>query len=284
MPWKTERLVKKKDKSQQIGKKSRFERGTEGDAGKKFYQSYKWIKFRKEKLQRDLKHDQTMANYWYQVMFKVSFKSFTEYLDSGKPLCVHCLDFGHLKPAQVLDHITRMKAGGGVFDESNLQWLCSYHHNRKSQKEGYMQQTKVTIVSGPPGSGKTTWVKEHHSSGDLVYDLDEIFKAISFQIKYDKPKQLTDLAFRIRDLMYRFIKEPNKIETAWIITTAPEADKRKELASMFGANLIRLAVDKEECLNRIEAQGRTNDKNWNQLVDEYFKLFQEIEGEEVIRT
>jgi broad-specificity NMP kinase len=28
------------------------------------------------------------------------------------------------------------------------------------------------VVSGPPGAGKTTWVKQHAKPGDLVFDAD----------------------------------------------------------------------------------------------------------------
>ena len=51
------------------------------------------------------------------------------------PLCVCCLDEGHTKAADVVDHITPIKQGGEKLDESNLQSLCHKCHNRKTYYE-----------------------------------------------------------------------------------------------------------------------------------------------------
>ena len=38
-------------------------------------------------------------------------------------------------------------------------------------------------VIGPPGAGKTTWVAQHRSPGDLVLDLDALAVALGSQTK-----------------------------------------------------------------------------------------------------
>jgi 5-methylcytosine-specific restriction protein A len=42
---------------------------------------------------------------------------------------------GCLKPAHEVDHISN-HASGGTDDDSNLQALCSWHHGKKSGREG----------------------------------------------------------------------------------------------------------------------------------------------------
>ena len=57
-----------------------------------------------------------------------------QYKESN-PLCVKCLENDIAEPAAVVAHITRIKAGGDPYDESNLQSLCHKCHNIKSAKE-----------------------------------------------------------------------------------------------------------------------------------------------------
>lgn len=37
----------------------------------------------------------------------------------------------------------------------------------------------LTIVTGPPASGKSTWVRQHASSGDIVIDFDTLANALT---------------------------------------------------------------------------------------------------------
>lgn len=50
------------------------------------------------------------------------------------PLCVHCLAKGVTTPANQVDHILRIKWGGGN-EDSNLQALCASCHSKKTQAE-----------------------------------------------------------------------------------------------------------------------------------------------------
>ena len=38
----------------------------------------------------------------------------------------------------------------------------------------------IILVTGLPGTGKTTWVKEHMKPGDIAYDLDRIAGALTY--------------------------------------------------------------------------------------------------------
>lgn len=64
-----------------------------------------------------------------------------EYLKRN-PICVKCLERGHVTPATVVDH--RQPHRGNLdlfFDPRNLQGLCRDDHNRDKQREevrGYL--------------------------------------------------------------------------------------------------------------------------------------------------
>lgn len=54
-----------------------------------------------------------------------------------EPLCRLCITEGQAtpRPAQHVDHITPISAGGSPFDPSNLQSLCPPHHSSKTAQD-----------------------------------------------------------------------------------------------------------------------------------------------------
>jgi len=52
-----------------------------------------------------------------------------------KPLCEECKKKGIITPMNVVDHVTPISQGGSAWYWSNLQSLCTAHHNSKSRKE-----------------------------------------------------------------------------------------------------------------------------------------------------
>lgn len=79
--------------------------------------------------------DEPRAHELYQSKYSIPLQDYQAFLRSNNPLCVHCLELGLLKPGRVLDHIKPIERGGGKYDESNLQWLCDDHHNKKRATE-----------------------------------------------------------------------------------------------------------------------------------------------------
>lgn len=53
----------------------------------------------------------------------------------GEPLCRVCRRAGRDVPAEVVDHIVPMAAGGERLDPANLQPLCARCHNVKTARE-----------------------------------------------------------------------------------------------------------------------------------------------------
>ena len=53
---------------------------------------------------------------------------------ADSPLCIQCLARGRCVPAEEVDHIVPLKAGG-TNDRSNLQALCKACHSAKTMRE-----------------------------------------------------------------------------------------------------------------------------------------------------
>jgi hypothetical protein len=84
--------------------------------------------------------------------------------------------------ADEADHITPTSQGGAWFDLQNLRGSCK-HCNlaRKGQHkdDGWRHApTRINLVVGPPGAGKSAYVAEHARPGHLVIDYDAIASAL----------------------------------------------------------------------------------------------------------
>lgn len=61
------------------------------------------------------------------------------------PVCQHP---GCTLPSQEVDHIVPVSEGGAVSDPSNLQALCSEHHDRKSAIESFNRKNNERAKRG----------------------------------------------------------------------------------------------------------------------------------------
>lgn len=52
-----------------------------------------------------------------------------------QPLCQMCAKQGIVKAGSLTDHIITIRKGMDPYDESNLQTLCDYHHQKKRAGE-----------------------------------------------------------------------------------------------------------------------------------------------------
>ena len=49
------------------------------------------------------------------------------------------------------------------------------------------------VVTGPPGAGKTTWVAQRRKPGDIVWDYDEVAKAVRRVDRHQTPEDCIPL-------------------------------------------------------------------------------------------
>lgn len=129
---------------------------------------------------------------------------------------------------------------------------------------------EVIVVSGAPGSGKSTYVKKHKSDRDLVVDLDALASALSGRDQlYGENAPVMDALISVRGALYNTIKARNgKWKTAWVITTGKDADS---IASALGGSVVTMDTSKDECKKRVLADDRRQDKQlYTSLIDQWF--------------
>jgi 5-methylcytosine-specific restriction protein A len=97
---------------------------------------------------------------------------------ASEPLCRMCARQERTTAATTVDHI-RSKRHGGTDDLQNLQPLCDDCHKTKTANERLATSPRF-VITGPPMSGKSTWVKQRAQPGDLVWDLDDLASTMAF--------------------------------------------------------------------------------------------------------
>lgn len=151
-----------------------------------------------------------------------------------------------------------------------IEIICHLCHNKEHRRFG--NKKNVYIVYGSPLSGKTTLVKELMQYGDLVLDLDEIWKAVSFQDEYVKPNNIKFNIFKVRDDLLDQIKTRyGNFYDAYIIGGYPDKYERERLAERLGAELIYVESTKEECIERMESSNKPN--SWLQYIEDWWSKY-----------
>lgn len=100
-----------------------------------FYNSSLWRTFRAAHKIRQRNKDLLSARLIYKDNTKITLREYNDWINNDSPMCVHCLTKGRIEPAKVLDHIIPRSQGGADTMYDNLQWLCTTHHQIKSQSE-----------------------------------------------------------------------------------------------------------------------------------------------------
>lgn len=189
----------------------------------------------------------------------------------GKPIvkaydCI-CHHKTHLTEENVNDFTISL-------NPENIDLVHHRCHNYIHDKLGYSRR-EVFLVYGAPLSGKTTFVKNNMSEGDLVLDLDNIWECISGQERYIKPYQLKPIVFKMRDLILDTIKyRLGRWNNAYIIGSYVYQSERERLCKELGAREIFINTPKEECINRLLLSGDNRDvEEWKKYIDEWFEKY-----------
>lgn len=207
---------------------------------------------------------------------------------ADSPFCAECLREGKYRSATVVDHI-KPKAWGGDDSFENLQPLCTAHHKQKTQMESNQERQPrperypikpstipVVIVAGPPGSGKTTYVRNHMRHGDLIVDIDALYVALSGLGWHDKPLGLLPFVCEARDAVIARLARKSDVARCWIITGTADTDKLQELKAGVGAErLIVLTTSRTDCIKNImnDATRSHMAALQTELVDRWFREF-----------
>lgn len=213
-----------------------------------------------------------------------------------------CAECG--KPGEEVHHIeplTPLNIDNAdiTLGEDNLILLCKECHfkkhkdinnfinlksNRKSVKngiyfdeDGNLRQTKVYIVYGSPGAGKTTYVRRNKQIGDLVVDLDLIKQAISMEGKTEATDNLLGIAIGIRDYIYSVIeKKEYDCKNVWVIASLPKKIDRESLSKKLEGELIFIDTNINECIDRVNNDSERKNKELQlKIIEKWFANYEE---------
>lgn len=122
----------------------------------------------------------------------------------------------------------------------------------------------ITIVVGPPCSGKSTYVSENKNNSDIQVDFDALAVALGSETKHASDGDIRRCTWSVRDQAIDWILYNDA--SAFIIHSRPSEEKVNRYIEA-GCNFIMLDPGKEACLERCDEDSRpegTKDEieNW----------------------
>jgi predicted kinase len=112
----------------------------------------------------------------------------------------------------------------------------------------------IYVISGPPCSGKSTYIKENAKSGSIVIDMDRIALALTTEDTehHAYSKAIKTLAITTRKTAVKKALTLGNVVDVYIIDTEPSQES-KAMYSWYKAKHITLSPPLEEVLQRIDA-------------------------------
>ena len=149
-------------------------------------------------------------------------------------------------------------------------------HNIIHDRLGINTQRQVFIVYGSPLSGKSSWVADNMTEGDLVIDMDSIWACVSGCERYVKPNRLKSVVFAVRDNLLESVKyRRGKWLNAYVIGGYPYQAERDRLVDSLGAREIFIDTDRDTCHSRLLACEDSRNKNeWAKYIDDWWLQYQ----------
>ena len=186
-------------------------------------------------------------------------------------------------PATLTDHIVPHKGDMALFwNPKNWQSLCSSCHSRKTALEdgGFghaMKKMSVTLVCGPPGAGKSTYVNQQRLEGDIVWDFDAVLMTVTgldSHERSERSKSLIGFIFAMRDGLFREVLRSGQGKRVWIIESCPLAADRERFVRDFAARVVLLDTEESICRERMRGRG----EGWDKPLADWWSQFRSDRG------
>jgi hypothetical protein len=210
----------------------------------------------------------------------------------------------------VCDHVKPHRGNVEMFWAGPFQTLCKPCHDGQKQKEEVAARAAgldvyggkpasyrpewlrpsiipLTIVCGPPASGKNHYVRQHAGSADLVIDLDLIVAELRGEPvshTWDQSRWL-DMALRKRNALLGQLSKQPPWPAAWLVMTEPSAERRAWWAETMRPKAIVVILAYEDtCMaNAVHDKDRALDHT-RLMVRRWWSEYRHRPGDQVVLT
>lgn len=130
-----------------------------------------------------------------------------------------------------------------------------------------------TVVTGPPCSGKSTFVKANKGSRDVVFDYDRLSSALTCSTEHTVNGRSYAHRF-VMDMRSSFVATAKRgahdAENMWFIMTNL-TDSVRAWLSTLEPEYVEMRVSEQECLQRLAADDSRSDKEaWAEVIKKWF--------------
>ena len=218
-----------------------------------------------------------------------------------------CVDCGHISASNEIDHNIPLEQGGANH-QSNYRVRCIPCHAAKSKRDGSARRNynaqdnqahirallqpgnlrpsaiPLTIVCGPAGGGKSTFIKRNKNSNDLVIDMDAI--RIELGIGSDQWDASTlERSLTRRNELLAGLAESSAPQAWFIVSAATNAEREWWRQALQPMRLVVVMASQALCLHRIQAT-RDQDRAARSLraTVKWWSDYSNASGHEVIDT
>ena len=209
----------------------------------------------------------------------------------------------------VCDHVEPHRGDVHKFWSGPFQTLCKPCHDGQKQREEVAARAAgldvyggkpasyrpewlrpsvipLTIVCGPPASGKSHYVRAHATPADLVIDLDLMVAELLGQPvthTWDRDKWL-DIAMRKRNALLGELSKHPAWPSAWLIMTEPGAERRTWWAETTKPKAIIVIEASEATCMANAAQDADRDQHHTlAMVRRWWSDYTRRSGDQIVR-
>jgi hypothetical protein len=133
----------------------------------------------------------------------------------------------------------------------------------------------ITIVTGPPCGGKSTYIKDNAKDGDILIDMDELARAlivgnVGHHDYSDEVRAIARAARKGAAKQALIAGQGNRLGV-WIIHTDPPMQDRANY-KIAGARIVECSPGLQVCLERLKSRPLINQLKVEKYIRDYYAV------------